>query len=158
MVLLAYITHLGKTLYTPRTGVGANPYIDLLEKMAFEQAGKFLSDWMPIARPSPIRSPIPCIVFGQMLPYGSTISKVSLNLSSLYPTKEMGKSNAVLDQISKSSGKDVKRIISSSIGTRKNSSNDIVPVPIDLASRVALTEEESDIYYHHVHPPESTWT
>jgi len=123
-LLVDYITHLGVPIYITRSYVLRNPHFDILEKMTFEQASRFLIDWLPKSKLVPIRAPIACSLFGKPIPIGSNISKISLSAKELYPQRERSKGDKILDKLTKG--------LAQTIGAKKSSfENRVVPIPID---------------------------
>lgn len=94
-VFVDYLAYRGTLTFIPRSGVGANPDVDDLDKMTFETADAFLVASLENTKWRQIRSIMPCNLFGTPLPFGSSMSDVQIRTEAMSATEK----GDVMDQL-----------------------------------------------------------
>lgn len=129
-LIVHYQSYRGNLVFIPRASMGANPDIDLIEKMIFETAGTFLTKSLHNASFHPISSSFSTsIMMGRVPKIGSGISDVLLPTSDLYKRRSGDKSKQIMAELSK--GK-----LKKTDGKKMAFTVDKIPVPLDVVDKM----------------------
>jgi hypothetical protein len=122
-----YQAYRGTLVFIPRASMGANPDIDLIEKMIFETAGTFLTRSLHNAMYRPIANSFSTsIIMGRVPKIGSGISDILLPTSDLYRRRKDDRRKQIIADLSEGKMK------KSSEGKKKSFNTGSVPVPLDV--------------------------
>ncbi|MFA5091616.1 MAG: hypothetical protein WC483_03385 [Candidatus Paceibacterota bacterium] len=82
-VFVDYLAYRGTLTFVPRFALGSNPDVSDLDKMTFETADALLIDALENTKWRPIRSIMPCNLFGIPLPFGSSMTTIQIRTEAL---------------------------------------------------------------------------
>jgi len=128
-VLVHYMAYRGTLTFIPRASMGANPDIDLIEKMIFETAGTFLAKSLHDSKYKPIGNSFSTsIIMGRVPKIGSGISEVLFRTSDLYRRRADDKSKQIMTELTKGKAKP-------KVTKKAATFMSKIPLPIDVVDK-----------------------